>query len=82
MLPIFGLLVIAVVIFFFVFATKKKNQGQDLGDRNAGAWDLIIKTFYENTDSDIRNFFIYRLQHSGANGKNYKKFSANSRYGP
>ena len=36
MLPIVALLAIIVVILFIVFAMKKKSQGNDLGDRNAG----------------------------------------------
>jgi hypothetical protein len=36
MLPIIGLIVIAVVILFIVFAGKKKKQGDDLGDTRAG----------------------------------------------
>jgi hypothetical protein len=36
MLPIVALIAIVVVILFIVFAAKKKNQGQDLGDTKAG----------------------------------------------
>jgi hypothetical protein len=36
MLPIVALIAIVVVILFIVFAMKKKNQGEDVGDAEAG----------------------------------------------
>jgi heme/copper-type cytochrome/quinol oxidase subunit 2 len=36
MLPIVALIAIVVVILFIVFAMKKKNREQDLGDPKAG----------------------------------------------
>jgi len=32
MLPIVALIAVVVVVLFIVFAMKKKNRGQDLGD--------------------------------------------------
>jgi len=36
MLPIVALIAIIVVVLFIVFTTKKKSEGQDLGDPKAG----------------------------------------------
>ena len=36
MLPVIAIIAIIVIILFIVFAGKKKNQGESLGDRNAG----------------------------------------------
>ena len=36
MLPIVALIAIVVVILFIVFAMKKGNHGEDLGDPGAG----------------------------------------------
>jgi len=36
MLPIVALIAIVTVILFIVFAAKKKNRDQDLGDTRAG----------------------------------------------
>jgi len=36
MLPIVALIAIVVIILFIVFAMKKKNRGEHLGDTKAG----------------------------------------------
>jgi heme/copper-type cytochrome/quinol oxidase subunit 2 len=36
MLPIVALIAIVVIVLFIVFAMRKRNKGQDLGDPKAG----------------------------------------------
>jgi heme/copper-type cytochrome/quinol oxidase subunit 2 len=36
MLPIVALIAIGVIVLFIVFAMRKRNKGQDLGDPKAG----------------------------------------------